>query len=164
MLKTLLISIPFGLVWTAITNRLNLESFVVGYLLSVGMLLLLRPGGTIMWRRLPDQILATVTFLLWLYRDILLSGIDLARRVLSRDMRLKPGIIAISTQDPEKSELIAALSSDVITLTPGELVVDLDEKSIMYVHCLDVEKSAEAAEQVQAHRLRLLNRILGRSS
>lgn len=159
----LLYAVPMGLVWMGITNTVSVESFFVGYALSLGMLILTRPRrAVIRWKRLPVQLLTAAVYIALLFRDILLSGIDVARRVLSRDMQLKLGIVAVSTQDPEKSKLIAALSADVITLTPGQLVVELEDDHWMYVHCLDVEESAAGAEAAQKRRLELFKRILGR--
>ena len=159
----LLTSVPLALFWMGITNILTLESFFVGYFLSMAGTLLFRPDPpTIDWRKLPDQLVALVIYLVMLYWDILLSGIDLARRVLSRDMRLELGIIAVPIQDPEKSQIVAALSADVVTLTPGELVVEIEDNSVMHVHCLDVKAVEPHAAAVQARRVQLLQRILGR--
>ena len=159
----LLIAVPSAVFWMGITNLLTLESFLVGYILSIVGLVLFRPNfDPINLRKLPGQLVALVIYVVMLYRDILLSGFDLARRVLSRDMRLKLGIIAVATQDPEKSPVVAALSADVVTLTPGELVVEIEDNSVMYVHCLDIEHTESHATAVQARRLQLLRRILGK--
>ncbi len=163
MITYALIAIPLSLFWMGITNILTLESFLVGFVLSMAGLVLFRPKPwSIAWHKLPGQLIALVVYIVMLYRDILLSGVDLARRIFSRDMRLKPGIIAVPIQDPEKRPIIAALSSDIVTLTPGELVVEIEDNSVMYVHCLDIEKAEAEAVAEQARRLKLLQRILGR--
>jgi multicomponent Na+:H+ antiporter subunit E len=159
------LAIPVALFWMLVTSRISLESFVLGYVFGLAALLLLRPQRTaIRWQQLPGQILALIMYTLVLMRDITLSGIDVARRVLSPSMPLNPGIIAVETQDEKQSPLIAALSADVITLTPGELVVEVEGNRILYVHCLDVEASAMNAPRQQAQRLKLFKRILGRES
>lgn len=159
----LVIAIPLALFWMGITNILTLGSFAVGYSLSISGLLLFRPElPAINWTKLPGQLFALVIYVALLYRDIILSSIDLTRRILSPNMPLKLGIIAVPIQDPEKSQIVAALSADVVTLTPGELVVELEDNDVMYVHCLDVEDAEAHAVDVQAKRLRLLERILGR--
>ena len=146
-----------------ITNQLTLQSFLAGYLISMGGLVLFRPKTRVVtWKKLPGQMVALVYYLFLLYRDILLSGIDLAQRVLSPDTRLRLGIIAVPVQDPENSPLVAALSADVISLTPGELVVEIEENRVMYVHVLDLEDAEANATPNQARRLELLHRILGR--
>ncbi|MCZ7543174.1 MAG: Na+/H+ antiporter subunit E [Anaerolineae bacterium] len=163
-MSRLLYVLPLAFMWMAITGRLAVDSFVVGCVLGLSIVALLRPRAPkVSLRRLPDQLLAAVVYAALLLRDMVLSSIDVARRVLSRDMRLKPGIIAVSTQDPAKSQLTAALSANAITLTPGELVVELEDNHIMYIHCLDVEASRKDADRAQARRIGFLLRILGRS-
>ncbi len=165
MATYLLLAVPLAILWLGIANRVTVESFIVGYVLGLG-LLALRPRRPVkvVWRRLPDQLAASVIYVVVLYRDILLSGIDLARRLLSPDMRLNQGIIAVPTQDRHESQVIAALSAVDVTLTPGELVFEFDGNTIMYVHCLSVEDAAHDADERQARRLSMLQRILGVSS
>jgi multisubunit Na+/H+ antiporter MnhE subunit len=164
MLFYMLLAVPMALIWVGITDRIMLDGVLVGYGLSLGVLVLLRPRRRkVNWRRLPDQLVALAIYIVELFRDIVLSGLDVARRVLSPDMRLKPGIIAVSTQDPLESSMIAALSADVITLTPGELVVELEDNRVLYVHCLDVEATTATIDAEQARRIQLFGRIIGRS-
>jgi multicomponent Na+:H+ antiporter subunit E len=152
-------------VWVLLTNRPTLESFALGFVFGLIVAVASpRRLGPVRWRMLPDQTFALVVYTLILLRDILLSGIDVARRVLSPRMRLNPGIVAIDTGDPSHSALIAALSGDVITLTPGELVVEVEHGHILYVHCLDVVASAGGAAAMQKRRLGLFQRILGRTA
>jgi multisubunit Na+/H+ antiporter MnhE subunit len=164
MLTRLVYTLLLALAWVMITGTATLEALLVGLLVG-GVLALLAPDPTpLNLRRLPDQLLAFVLYLLMLLRDIIFSGVDVARRVLSPDMKLKPGIITVSTQDELRSPTVLALSANYVTLTPGELVVDVAEDHLMYVHCLNIYESAAVAEQAQAARLRLLKRILGRES
>jgi multicomponent Na+:H+ antiporter subunit E len=157
-----LLSIPLALLWMVVTSSISVGSFAVGYIIGVAVLLLVQSGQTpIRWRRLPGQVIAFVVYVVTLGRDVVLSSIDVARRVLQADMPLNPGIIAVSTQDMDEDEVIAAFSAHGITLTPGELVLDFDGAHTMYVHCLDVETSTQNAPAAQTKRLRLLKQILG---
>jgi multisubunit Na+/H+ antiporter MnhE subunit len=159
---TLLLAGPVAGLWVLISSHLSLESIAVGYLLGLAVVIAVRPSTTqIRWRRLHVQVASVIVFTAQLFRDIVLSGIDVARRVLSRDMRLQPGIIAVDTQDPRSREIVAALSAAVITLTPGELVVEIEGTRTLFVHCLDVETSAAASQPVQAQRLAVLRQIMG---
>lgn len=161
----LVVAVVIAIVWMLITSRLNIESFLVGLVFGLLISLLSPRRIVIDGQQLPRQVVALVIYTLILARDIVLSGLDVARRVLSPTMPLNPGIIAVETQDEARSPLVAALSADVITLTPGELVVEIDEDNhILYVHCLDVERSSKHAAKQQTQRLKLLLRILGRSA
>lgn len=165
MLLRLLYVLSIALLWMIIVGQVTLEMFGVGFVIGLGLVIVLRPPTfALRWQRLPGQLLALIRYVLALFLDIFLSGVDVARRILSPNMRLKPGIIAVSTQDTERDPVILALSADYISLTPGELVVEVEDNHLMYVHCLDVEASAAIAEKAQAQRLRLLKRVMGRDS
>lgn len=162
MLKNMLLALISGLVWVVLTSRPSLESFLVGFVL--GLLIAYLMGFQRLELnplRLPLQAVALVIYLIVLSRDIVLSSIDVAGRVLDPQMDLKLGIIAVDTQDQRGSRAVAALSAHGITITPGEMVVDFDGPNTMYVHSLDVEQSIQQAEQAQQRRLRIYRRILG---
>lgn len=160
MKQLLLLAFPFAVLWVLVTDRLTLDGFLIGYVLSVTILLAL--GGQKMklsLRRLPGQGTALLIYLVVLSRDIFLSAFDVARRVLAPRIPLATGILEVPTQDDDA--VIAALSAHSITITPGELVVDFKGNETMYVHCLDVYAAAEKLHTAQAQRVALFHRILG---
>lgn len=162
MLVRIVLAVPLALVWLGITSRISPENALLGYLIGLGLSpLLQRNGWKISWRRLPRQFGALVVYILWLYRDIIVSSVDVAFKILKPQIPLKTGIVAISTQDESKNGLITALSADYITLTPGELVVEIEDNSILYIHCLDIDTCIAEASTTQRQRLRLLEQILG---
>lgn len=166
MVFYLLASVGLAVIWMVVTSQFNPGGFVVGYLISLATFMVLRPNPrAVRWGRLPWQGLAAIRYVLTLFRDIFLSSIDVARRALAPDMRLRPGIIAVPTRDPAQREIVAALSAHSITITPGELVVDFDEDNrTLYVHCLDVDASRPGAAAAQAVRLRQFRDLLGDES
>src|SRR5574338_1328471 len=101
MRRSLVLSVPMALAWMPLTANVSLESFGVGFVLSFAILTLLFYGeqdANVTWRRLPGQAAAAVLYLLILFRDIYLSSVDVAKRVINPTMPLNPGIIAVSTQ------------------------------------------------------------------
>ncbi len=165
MLATILLAVPLALIWMVVTSDVSLGSFAVGGIFGVAILLLLRTEhSTVQWRRLPDQIVAFFIYTVTLGRDVVLCSIDVARRVLQPQMPLIPGILAVPTQDFQENDVIAAFSAHGITMTPGELVLEFDGARTMFVHCLDIEASAQSASSAQTKRLNLLRRILGSAS
>ena len=163
MIITSLFAIPMAVMWTIVTASINPGSFFVGFALSFAILLMLRLEKIeVNYRRLPDQFAALVVYTITLFRDIWMSSVDVAKRVLNPNLPMNPGIIAVSTQDTDESDFTAAFSAHGITITPGELVVDFDGSHTMYVHCLDAEASSHNAPGAQTKRLKLLRRILGK--
>ena len=161
---SLILALPLALTWMLVTGSVSLDSLLVGLVIGVAISVLVRPDArAVSWRALPDQLVALVVYSVTLCRDIFLSSVDVAKRVLNPNLPMNPGVLAVSTQDADENDVVTAFSAHGITITPGELVVDFDGGKTMYVHCLDVEASAQSAPAAQAKRLRLLNRILGRS-
>jgi multicomponent Na+:H+ antiporter subunit E len=85
------------------------------------------------------------------------SGIQVARLVIDPKLPIQPGIVAIPSR--AKTELGEALSAHAISLTPGELVVEIGDDGILYTHCLDASHAAEYLEDAQKMRKDLLDKI-----
>jgi len=109
------------------------------------------------WRRLPSSVLALVRYLVKLVFDVIASGIQVARIVMDPALPIKPGIVSIHSEC--ESEMGTALSAHAITLAPGEMVVEMDEKGVMYTSCLDTTNSEKYVEDAQKIRKDLLQKI-----
>jgi multicomponent Na+:H+ antiporter subunit E len=85
----------------------------------------------------------TISYWLWLLKEIILSNIDVCRRILSPAMPISPTVIKVrSTQTTDLGHVIYANS---ITLTPGTVSMSVDGDMIE-VHTL----TAEGAQNLQA--------------
>lgn len=72
--------------------------------------------------------------------QLLLSNLDIAKRVLTPRIPLNPGIVKVKTDlEGDIGKLTLANS---ITLTPGTLTLDIVDGDL-YVHCVDIEGSKE---------------------
>ncbi|MBE2220734.1 MAG: Na+/H+ antiporter subunit E [Anaerolineae bacterium] len=146
------------LIYLVLTSNFTLNNIVAGMVVAVIVLLLFRPqSGNLAWKRLPTAVLASIKYIIRLMVDLLVSGIQVARIVLSPSMPINPGIIAIPTRC--ESDLSRALSAHAITLTPGEMVVEISEDGIMYTHMLDVTDADEHVREAQEMRETMLKKI-----
>jgi multicomponent Na+:H+ antiporter subunit E len=75
-------------------------------------------------------------------REIILSNIDVIRRILTPGKSISPQMITLPL--PQKSDLAKVMYANAITLTPGTVSVQLDRDTIM-VHAL----SKEAADALK---------------
>jgi len=145
-------------IYLALTGNLQFSNIVLGTLVAAALSLLVRPQpGHTDLRRLPPAAWALVRYLAILAADVVKSGIGVARIVLDPALPIKPGIITIPSCC--ESELGSALSAHALSITPGELVIGIDEAGVMYTHCLDATHSAEYTAQAQAMRRDLLSKI-----
>lgn len=167
-LPYLIFPLPIAIIWVMITQQPNLEGFAIGYGIALILGVLVARGRRLYIDpvKFPVQFLTLFLYTLYMLLQILLAGIDVALRVMGV-RPLRPGIIAVPVQstDPDENmrEVIAGLSAHSITITPGELVLSYNEdRTVMYVHALDVEYSAPKVDDDQSRRLKQLLRILGR--
>jgi multicomponent Na+:H+ antiporter subunit E len=146
------------LLYLALTGNLQFGNIVLGMMVAVAATLLVRPEPSATdLRRLPAAIWALLRYIALLAADVVKSGIGVARIVLDPKLPIRPGIIAIDSGC--SSELGSALSAHAISITPGELVIGIDDQGVMYTHCLDATHSAEYTAQAQAMRRELLSKI-----
>ena len=159
MSQMLQVSVPLFIVYLALTGNAEPANLVVGALVAVGISLL-RPKMNlplISLKRLPQFLWAGIRYIFVLAWDVIRGGISTARIVLDPNLPLNPGIIAIPSGT--QSELGTALSAHAITLSPGEMVVAIDDEGMMYTHCLNVDDSEEIVAEAQELRKNLLSRM-----
>jgi len=154
----LLIIVPLLFVYLELSSNFELSNIIVGLMIVTGIVKLIRPRRLPMdLRRLPSSVFALMRYLVKLVYDVIASGIQVARIVMDPGLPIKPGIISISSEC--ESEMGTALSAHAITLAPGEMVVEMDEKGVMYTSCLDTTNSEKYVEDAQKIRKDLLQKI-----
>jgi multicomponent Na+:H+ antiporter subunit E len=147
-------------VYIALTANLQPSNILTGILLSLVILTLMRPAGVrtkINWRFSPGGFLPFIRYILILISDLMISGIEVARIVLDPDLPIRQGAITIPTNC--ESEVAQALSAHAITVTPGEMVVEIGKDGTMYTHVLDTAMAEEGIKQAQEMREELLEKI-----
>ena len=80
--------------------------------------------------------------------DIVLSNIEVARRILGSESRIRPGFVWVPL-DIRNGHGIAALAG-IITMTPGTLSAELsaDQRHLL-VHCFHLEDAAATIAQIK---------------
>ncbi len=165
-IKTFVIALPLALGWTIYTAQPTPGNILLGYAFSI---LVLRAAGlsgdSLRLRSAPRQLFKLIAYVAYMANEVLVSGLQVARIILSPSLPINPGVSALSTQDSSEDELISAISAHGITITPGELVVDFEETSDMGVrmilHSLNLDPEADSLEKDQAIRLQRIKGILG---
>lgn len=142
-----LLSLAVFVVWLLLVATLAPAHLLLAALLAVVLPLLaqrLREDTAHLRRPLVAARLAMVV--LW---DIVLSNIEVARRILGRESRIHPGFIWIPL-DISNPHGIAALAG-IITMTPGTLSSELSaDRRFLLVHCLHLEDADAAIAQIKA--------------
>ncbi len=99
----------------------------------------------------PWNILAWIWLLVLFLRELVLSAWDVIRATLAPNIRARSGVVAVPLR--LRSAAGVTLLADMVTLTPGTTALHISEdRSILYVHVMDIE-SAEAVRETIADRL-----------
>lgn len=70
--------------------------------------------------------------------EMIKANIDVAYRVIHPELPIKPGIVKVKTS--LKSDIALTFLANSITLTPGTMSVDVDQKNgYLYIHWINVE-------------------------
>jgi multicomponent Na+:H+ antiporter subunit E len=78
------------------------------------------------------------------------ANLDLAYRVITG--RIRPGIIRL--ESGMKSDLALVMLANSITLTPGTISVDVDEKTNdLFIHVININEEMERKERVPAREI-----------
>lgn len=154
----LFIIISLTFVYLELSTNFEFSNLIAGLLISVGINILIRPRRyATNWRRLPSTVFAILRYIGKLMKDLIASGIQVTRIVMDPRLPIKPGIVAVPLEC--ESELEAALSAHSITLTPGEMVVEMDEKGVMYTNFLDDTHAEQYVLEAQEMHRNVLHKI-----
>ena len=107
--------------------------------------------------RRPGVALRLAGVVVW---DIIVANLAVARRVLGPLGRLKPGFIEVPLElgHPDAVALLAG----IIAITPGTVVVDIDEgRTRILVHVLDLNEPAQLIAEIKHRYERPLKEIFG---
>jgi multicomponent Na+:H+ antiporter subunit E len=144
------------------SGNYSLNNLVFGLLVALLAFLLLRPmiggGRAINIAQVPLMLIGMLQYLWYVVVDVIKCGINVAKIVLDPKLPIRPGIVAVKSR--RTSDFGTALSAHAITITPGEMVIEIGDDGVMYTHCLDAVSSGEGADGAQANRNRLLDKIL----
>ena len=164
--KRIVLALPLAFCWTIYTAQPTPGNFLLGYLFSVGVLFAtVRKSQSVNVKNVPAQIYNLLAYVLFLSKQVFVSGLQVARLILSPSLPIEPGLTHVQTQDASNSELISAISAHGITITPGELVVEFepnkDGKHLMIVHSLTINEAMQRLDEDQSLRLKRIKGILG---
>ncbi len=131
----ILLNFILAFVWMFLSVSFTAPSFIVGYLLGLLIILAMRrffPNRFYLWR-----VVASISLLLLFLKELIKANVDVLKTVLKPKLDFQPGIFAYETN--LKKDWEVTLLANLITLTPGTLVMDVSmDKKILYVHAIDL--------------------------
>lgn len=163
-----------SLLWCLLTREFSLANLALGLVISTLLLGFIggwkklvgtedraaRPRATIpvLGRRLVLRPLMTLELILFFTWEILVSNVRIALLVIHPGLPLRLKIIAVPVETESEEEL--ALISDLVTLTPGTLTLDVgDDGKTLLVHVLSAEDPEPVRRQIEQGLVRRVRRL-----
>lgn len=95
-----------------------------------------------------NRIIAILNLLFIFIKELILSNFAVLKVILKPRLDIKPGIFALRTELTKDWEI--TILSNLITLTPGTLVVDISpDNQILYIHAMDINDAQEAISSIK---------------
>lgn len=141
MTLQILLNIIIAMVWMLLHDDWNTLSFFIGYVIGAVMIYVLRrffPGpfyGRKIWSIIKLFMLFNV--------ELVKSSAIVIAQVTRPKLTIQPGIFKVETK--LKSDWEIMLLSNLLTLTPGSVVLEIaPRQGILYLHAMDVTEFEDA--------------------
>lgn len=141
-------------IFTPLHLLLGLLSIVIVLYISLRMDVLMHKGQPLYFR-----FFRVLQYCFWLIGQILLSNLDVVRRVFSPTLDIKPILKAIPSL--QKTELGRVVYANSITLTPGTVAINIAKNGHVLVHALHADVLADLEEGTMGKRVSRLEPRLG---
>ncbi len=124
--------------WMVLTANFQIFNILVGIGVSFSIALLY----TKLFTHKTFEFISPVWFLVYLYvllKNLIISNIQISKRILRPDMKLSPAIVAVKTN--LESDWKKLLLANSITLTPGTLTLDIKD-DMLFIHVIEYDKDS----------------------
>lgn len=134
------LNVLLALVWVALTGLYTPINFVVGYILSYLVLVVLQralpPSG---YYTKVFKVFSFAGFFLW---ELFKANLRVAHAVLTPGHNMRPGVVAVPLDLTGEVEI--TMLANLITLTPGTLSLDVSaNRRVLYVHTMYLDDPEE---------------------
>ncbi|MEM6738655.1 MAG: Na+/H+ antiporter subunit E [Pseudomonadota bacterium] len=156
----LLLNLLLAFTWAAVTASFTLSGLAIGFVLGYVALWFTQPifgqGPSPYFTR----VTAAIRLLVYFFYELIKSSIDVAWDVLTPRSYAKPSMIEMPLD--AKSDLEILLVTNLISLTPGTLSVDVSEdRSTLIVHAMFAENPEELVADLKNGMERMVMEAVG---
>ncbi len=134
------------IIWVALTMSFSNQELITGFVVSftIAILYVKNYEKVHEFRFRP---IIYIRYLIIFIKNLILSNIDVAKRVIDPKLPINPGIVAIKTNLKEDYKKLILANS--ITLTPGTITMDVQEDTL-FIHWIDVTTTniQEASQEI----------------
>lgn len=146
MKKQFLLNLLLTFVWVSLTGSFLFINFFFGFLLGYFILWTVNrntdEGGY--FKRFPK----VINFLFFFLYELLLANLEVAYDLVTPSYYMKPGIVRFELT--ARTDLEITLLSNLISLTPGTMIVDVsDDRKVLYIHAMYVKDREKFVKRIR---------------
>lgn len=125
------------LIWVLLTSW-DLQEIYAGLIVSALIVLLSLGMEPVLGdvKLTPKALVFGLWYIFVFLKELLVSNLDVARRVVNPKLPIKPGIVKVKTT--LHSNIGKTILANSITLTPGTLTVDIKDE-YLYIHWIEIK-------------------------
>jgi multicomponent Na+:H+ antiporter subunit E len=145
-MRVFLANILLTFVWVALTGEFIYQNFILGFLLSFFVLWISTAFGRS--SRYFNRLFHSVVLIFYFFKELIRANLYITFDILTPKFRMKPAIIAVPLSAKTDAEI--TLLANIITLTPGTLIIDVsDDKKFIYVHTMYLTTKEEFIKELK---------------
>jgi len=137
-MRLLFWSILLFVLWLVLTSNFQMANILIGAAVSFSIALLY----TKLFVHKAFEFISPVWLMVYLFvllKSLILSNLQISKRILRPDMKLSPAIIAVKTN--LESDWKKLLLANSITLTPGTLTLDIVDDTL-FIHVIEYHEGS----------------------
>jgi len=143
--------------WVFLTGSFGMLNYVFGFALGYLVIALIHRQVSFL-SAYPYKLPRFIGFVAYFIRELVVSNYKVATDVVTPPWHMQPGVVRFNTK--AQTDLEITLLSNVISLTPGTLVLDVSEdKSALFVHAMFMNDGEQVLKSLQELEQRLLEVI-----
>ncbi|MBN1372166.1 MAG: Na+/H+ antiporter subunit E [Anaerolineaceae bacterium] len=156
-MSVFLLNVLLAIAWSALTGDFSPLNLGFGFVLAYGVLwLLTRKSSSRSYFLQIPRVIEFVFFFAW---DVFKANVRMAITILSPQMRLRPAVVMVPLD--MKNEIGIILLSNLITLTPGTLSLDISsDRKALFIHTLWVEDEEKFRAEIKSGYERRVKEII----
>ena len=130
-----LLFVTLMLFWILLTS-LDFQEIIAGVITSLLIVLLTLKMEPVLGdiKLNPKSIIYSIIYLFVFMRELVISNIDVAKRVIDPKLPIKPGIVKVKTK--LKSKIGKTILANSITITPGTMTTEINGE-YLYIHWIE---------------------------
>ncbi|MEM7576991.1 MAG: Na+/H+ antiporter subunit E [Planctomycetota bacterium] len=156
MINSFLLNVFLSVVYCALLGRVTFLDFLTGFLIGFVIISLINRvtgGGQYLGR-----IWAVACFGLYFLAILIKANVQVAWEVITPGLDFQPRVVRYPV--PELTDVQITVLANAITLTPGTLSADIDERTrTLYVHCMYGSDRDAAIADLDDLKFRLLREV-----